>query len=68
MSERTVSIADGKKMLPSMVVEVGINDEVVLVDLPRVGWDVPLLCPVGKSHDIFKKILIFTLFLYVLSQ
>jgi hypothetical protein len=47
-------------MLPGLAVDVGIDDEGVLVDLAAVGGDVPLLGAVREPHDILEEFLLTT--------
>lgn len=57
MAERTMPITNGKKVLPSLAIDVGIDDEWVLIDFATVGRDIALLCAIGKSHNILEKVL-----------
>jgi hypothetical protein len=51
-----MAIADCKEMLPSLVVDIGSDDEVVLVDLPCIVWYKALPSAVGEAHDVLKEL------------
>lgn len=45
----TMAITDTKVMLPAFFVNVGGDNETVLVDFPRVVWHEPLFRTVGET-------------------
>jgi len=45
-------------MLPSFAIDVGVDDEGILIDLGAIGRYVPLLGAIRKSHDILEEFLL----------
>ena len=45
-------------MLPSLAIDIGVDDERILIDLSAIGRYVPLLGAIRKSHNILEKFLL----------
>ena len=56
MSQRSMAITHCKEMLPSSIVDIRIDYEIILIDLSRVSRYVSFFCSVWKTHDILKKL------------
>ena len=54
-----MAIANCEEVLPGLVVDIGCDDKVVLVDLPRVVRDEALPSPIGEAHDVLKELFLF---------
>lgn len=60
MPEGSMAIAHSEEVLPGFGIDVGVDDEGILVDLAAVGGDVSLLGAIGEAHDILEEILLPT--------
>lgn len=68
MTEWTVTVANSEKVLISFVLNVGVDDEGVLVNFVRIGGDASLLCTIRESHHILEKVRVLLGWFHLLLQ